>query len=65
MMGVSSPAVDSRDIPPKSNVPYDIDQNGLSIPRTASEILNIVYGGGKCSGGFYPDGMNGNIAWQS
>jgi len=22
------------------------------------KVLNIVYAGGKCSGGFYPDGMN-------
>jgi Ferritin-like domain len=65
MMGVSSPAVDSRDIPPSSSHPYNVDSNGLSIPRTTSEVLNIVYGGGKCSGGFYPDGMNGEIACQS
>lgn len=36
-----------------------MDKNGLSIPRTASEVLKIVYGGGSCSGGFYPAGMNG------
>jgi hypothetical protein len=64
MKGVTSPAVDSRDVPPTSSHPYDVDNNGLSIPRTTSEVLNIVYGGGKCSGGFYPDGMNGNIACQ-
>jgi len=27
-------------------------------------VLNIVYAGGKCSGGFYPDGMNGVIVCQ-
>jgi len=36
----------------------------LSIPRTPAEVLNIVYAGGKCSGGFYPDGMNGVIVCQ-
>ncbi len=65
MRGVASPAVDSHDVPPTSSHPYDVDNNGLSIPRTTSQVLNIVYGGGKCSGGFYPDGMNGNIACQS
>src|SRR5581483_1722493 len=56
--GVSSPAVDSLDIPPTQSAPYDVDKNALSIPRTTAQVLNIVYGGGKCSGGFYPDGMN-------
>lgn len=61
MNGVSSPAVDSYDIPPTPKTLYDVDKNGLSIPRTPSQVLNIVYGGGKCAGGFYPNGMNGTI----
>jgi hypothetical protein len=65
MKGVKSGPVDSLDVPPTSNAPYFVDKNGLSIPRTTSQVLNIVYGGGKCSGGFYPSGMNGNIACQS
>ncbi|MGC1872959.1 MAG: ferritin-like domain-containing protein [Acidobacteriaceae bacterium] len=63
--GVKSPAVDSLDIPPSPTEVFDVDKNGLSIPRTTSQVLKIVYGGGKCSGGFYPDGMNGNIACQA
>ncbi|MFZ0940779.1 MAG: ferritin-like domain-containing protein [Candidatus Sulfotelmatobacter sp.] len=63
---VSSPAVDSLDIPPTSQTPYDVtSNNALSIPRTPSQVLNIVYHGGQCSGGFYPDGMNGAITCQS
>jgi hypothetical protein len=63
---VTSPAVDSLDIPPTSQTPYDVtSKNALSIPRTPSQVLNIVYHGGQCSGGFYPDGMNGAIACQS
>ncbi len=62
MNGVSSPAVDSRDVPPTTQNVFAVDKNALSIPRTTSQVLNIVYGGGKCSGGFYPNGMNGNIA---
>jgi hypothetical protein len=63
-MGIASPAVDSKDVPPSSQHPFDIDSNGLSIPRTTSQVLNIVYGGGRCSGGFYPNGMNGTIVCQ-
>jgi len=64
-MGIASPAVDSHDIPPSAKHPFDIDSHGLSIPRSAAQILNIVYAGGRCSGGFYPNGMNGTIVCQS
>ena len=63
--GVVSPAVDSLDVPPTKQTPFCVDSNALSIPRTTSQVLNIVYGGGSCSGGFYPDGMNGAIVCQS
>lgn len=64
--GVTSPAVDSLDIPPTESTPYDVtSKNALSIPRTTAQVLNVVYGGGNCSGGFYPDGMNGTIVCQS
>lgn len=59
--GVKSPAVDSLDVPPTQSKPFDVDANALSIPRTTSQVLKIVYGGGSHSGGFYPEGMNGNI----
>jgi hypothetical protein len=62
---VTSPAVDSLDVPPTSQQPYDVDSNSLSIPRTTAQVLNIVYAGGQCSGGFYPDGMNGKIVCQT
>lgn len=63
--GVKSPAADSMDVPPTSSTPFCVDKNALSISRTTSQVLKIVYGGGKCSGGFYPDGMNGDIVCQS
>mgnify|MGYP001792132354 CR=1 FL=1 len=59
--GVKSPAVDSLDVPPTQSTPFDVDKNALSIPRTFSQVLKIVYGGGSCSGGFFPSGVNGNI----
>jgi len=61
---VSSPAVDSLDVPPTQQAPYDVDKNALSIPRTTAQVLNVVYHGGQCSGGFFPDGMNGTIVCQ-
>jgi hypothetical protein len=65
MTGVASPAVDSKDVPPTAKTPFDLDKNGLSISRTTSQVLNIVYAGKKCAGGFYPNGMNGTIVCQS
>lgn len=61
MAGVNSPAVDSMDVPPTAANPFDVDSNALSIPRTTSQVLNVVYAGGTTSGGFYPDGMTGTI----
>jgi len=64
MTGVTSPAVDSLDVPPTPETPYAVNSDALAIARTTSQVLNIVYGGGKSSGGFYPDGMNGVIVSQ-
>ena len=61
MNGVVSPAVDSLDVPPTPDAPYAVDANALSIPRTTAQVLKIVYAGGRSSGGFYPEGMNGAI----
>ena len=62
--GITSPAVDSNDVPPTSAHPYSVNSSALAIPRTPSQVLNIVYAGGRCSGGFYPNGMNGVIVCQ-
>ena len=61
MNGLSSPAVDSMDVPPTPQHPFFVDSMALSIPRTTSQVLKLVYGGGAHSGGFYPDGLNGTI----
>lgn len=58
---MGSVKVDSKDITPSQSHPFDVDSNGLSIPRSTSEVMHIVYGGGSHSGGFFPNGMNGTI----
>lgn len=65
MDGVSSPAVDSLDVPPTSSHPFDVNSKAMCIPRTFAQVLNVVYHGGNCSGGFYPDGMTGSIVCKS
>lgn len=65
MDDVSSPPVDSLDVAPSTKYPFHDNGNGLSVPRTPAQVLNIVYHGGNCSGGFYPEGMNGTIVCRS
>lgn len=61
----NTPAVDSQDVPPTPQAPFDVDKNGLTISRAPSQVLKIVYAGGQSSGGFYPSGMNGSIVSQT
>jgi hypothetical protein len=63
--GVESPAVDSIDIPPTAANLFGTTGRGLVAPRTPAQVLKIVYGGGTCSGGFYPNGMTGSITCAS
>lgn len=65
MNGVKAPALDASDVPPTSNSVFLVDKHSLSIARTPAEVLKIVYAGGNCSGGFYPNGMNGVVTCQS
>lgn len=59
--GVTNVKIDSKDVPPTQHNPFDVDSNALSIPRSTTEVLSIVYSGGSHSGGFFPDGLNGTI----
>lgn len=68
-------SVDSMDIPPydpaidsggtdTTSAYFPTDSNGLALIRTPSQVLMIVYhttSTGVTSGGFYPNGLNGNI----
>lgn len=44
----------------KANV-LPTDENSIAFSRNTSEVLAIVYLGGKTRGGFFPNGLNGNI----
>jgi hypothetical protein len=61
LYNVSSPAVDSLDIPPSPTTIFGTSSQGLVAPRTPAQVLKIVYGGGSCSGGFYPNGLTGSV----
>jgi hypothetical protein len=65
-LGVSSPAVDSMDMPPTSSAVFNTSPTtGLNAVRTTSQVLQIVYGAagmtGVTKGGFFPAGLNGTI----
>jgi hypothetical protein len=59
--GIGRKPLDSVDVSPNPGHPFDVDSTALSIPRTTSQVLKLVYGGGTSSGGFFPDGLNGTI----
>ena len=62
--GIVVPATDSQDVPPTEQHFFPTDSNALAIKRTPSQVLAIVYASataGTKSGGFYPNGVNGNI----
>lgn len=44
----------------KANV-VPTDDNSIAFSRSTSEVLAIVYLGGVGKGGFFPNGLNGNI----
>ena len=62
--GIVVTSIGSGDIIPDEQHFFPTDANGLAIKRTTSQVLAIVYGNataGTSSGGFFPNGLNGNI----
>ena len=68
---VMSPAVDAQDVPPSASNYFTVNAQALSPARTAPQALGVVYGvstiatttppAGTTVGGFFPNGVNGNI----
>lgn len=55
------PPVDRLDIVPPGSPNGKLissDGQGLAVVRTPDQVLNIVYGGNRFRGGFFPDGVN-------
>ena len=70
--GVASGAIDAQDVPPSATNYFTVQAaTALGVARTTSEVLGVAYGistpttttppTGKVSGGFFPNGVNGNI----
>jgi hypothetical protein len=58
------PVVDGKAVPPLGQPNgrlFFVDGNGLSPVRTAAEVLRVVYAGNDRAGGFFPEGLNGDI----
>jgi hypothetical protein len=66
MSGIRVPPLDAKDHPPTPSLAFNVDPaTGLTPARTFAEVLNIVYAGGRCAGGFFPNGLSGTIVCQS
>ncbi len=69
---ITSPAIDAQDVPPSPSNYFTVAaMNALSPSRNTSQVLGVAYGkstatttapaAGSLMGGFFPNGVNGNI----
>jgi hypothetical protein len=69
---ITSPMIDAQDVPPSASNYFTVNStNALSPARNTSQVLGVVYGvsssatttptTGKTMGGFFPNGVNGNV----
>ncbi len=72
VQGITSPAIDAQDVPPSPTNDFTVlPPNALSPSRLAVQVLGVAYGASNAStttppvgilqGGFFPNGVNGNI----
>lgn len=65
--GIAVPQLDTLDVPPLGSPNgrvFNVNNEGLTPARTASQVLAIVYANrapGTSRGGFFPTGFNGTI----
>jgi hypothetical protein len=68
-LGISTTLLDGVDIlpPPSGQNYFSLNNMGLAQTRTPGQVLYIVYGSmaNATSGGFFPNGVNGNINMSS
>ena len=68
-LGILTTLLDGVDIlpPPSGQNYFSVDKSGLVQTRTPGQVLNIVYGNqaNVSQGGFFPNGVNGNIMTSS
>jgi len=72
VQSLTSPAIDAQDVPPSSTNFFTVlPAAALSPARNTSQVLGVAYGVstastttppiGKTMGGFFPNGVNGNV----
>jgi Ferritin-like domain len=68
-LGIPTTLLDGVDIlpPPSGQNYFSLNNVGLAQTRTPGQVLYIAYGGmaNVTAGGFFPDGVNGNINMSS
>lgn len=68
-LGIPTTLLDGVDVlpPPSGQNYFSVNSNGLVQTRTTGQVLYIVYGSqaNVTSGGFFPNGVNGNINMSS